>query len=198
MTIDEQMLETRFEALLDSYGADIGRWPAGVQAQARALAAYRPESGHMLRDAAVFDRLLALAPDGAPASTALTERLLVAIRIEAPRQHARASGNVVSLDEAHAARVRVSVRPQAPPDGRQARARAGGWFFTSSRVAGGGGMLAASLLIGLWLGASNGGATSLGAMFAGRPASSDLETLSEIVRSALPPDLLEGNDEDHL
>mgnify|MGYP006955966207 FL=1 len=59
-------------------------------------------------------------------------------------------------------------------------------------------MLAASLLIGIWLGATGVAPPTIGTAFNGRPGTSDFDAMSEIVQSALPFDLLEGADEDTL
>ena len=69
---------TRFQALLEAYGAEPGRWPAQERAEAQALLATSAEAAALREAAARLDALLDLAPAPAPARlsvSALAERV---------------------------------------------------------------------------------------------------------------------------
>ena len=197
MRNDQAMTPSRFRELTDSFGGDIERWPVGEQQQARTLAARDPALAAMLGSEAVFDRLLGLAPAAAPASEALVDRIVAAARQEAaagPR-----SAKVITLPRQRRTDVAGSGG-MARGEAASSRSRPdGSWWISAPRAAGAGGMLAASLLVGIMLGAAGAGAPSLGTAFASRPvAAADLDAMSEIVQTALPFDLLEGSDEEAL
>ncbi|MBU4433538.1 MAG: hypothetical protein KKC14_03875 [Alphaproteobacteria bacterium] len=68
----------RFQALAETYGGDIARWPELCREQARALLAHDPEGlGAILAEASDLDHLLDLAPAGA-VNAALLGRLIAA------------------------------------------------------------------------------------------------------------------------
>jgi hypothetical protein len=68
----------RFQALAETYGGDIARWPESCREQARALLARDPEGlGAILAEASDLDHLLDLAPAGA-VNAALLGRLIAA------------------------------------------------------------------------------------------------------------------------
>jgi hypothetical protein len=88
---------TRFAALADSYGGDIGRWPKAVRHEARALAEASPEARDRLAEAARLDAALlaesrrdleALLPPQAQDAAVARLRRGVAGRIAAPRSQA--------------------------------------------------------------------------------------------------------------
>lgn len=86
----------RFEALAQSYGADLEHWPPGERGQARELAASLPEAQQALADATAMDEALTAAratedarlwPAGEQAAAVTRLRAGVAGRIaEAGRQ----------------------------------------------------------------------------------------------------------------
>jgi hypothetical protein len=195
MPNEPEMTRQRFEELAESYGADIGRWPPGLQAPARLVMSRDPAAARLLAHAHAFDRLLDLAPAAAPHSAVLVDRIVTAaLRDVASREPA--NGNVVALTQVRVSRASAARPPSAQPSAHGIPT-ARGWRLASGQAAGAGGMLAASLLIGVWLGASGTAAPSLGAAFATRPGvTADLDAFSEIVNSALSAELLEGHDED--
>lgn len=69
------MTMSRFREIVESYGGNPDRWPAGERAAATTLAS-RPEGRALLDRAAGLDGLLDTAPVPAPASQALVDRLL--------------------------------------------------------------------------------------------------------------------------
>jgi hypothetical protein len=79
------MSRARFEELAEAYGGDVSRWPAEAREAAAALMAAEPGfTGEALARAGALDAAL----DGwrpAPASAALTERILAAA--PGPRRH---------------------------------------------------------------------------------------------------------------
>ncbi len=75
MTMPTTLTEDRLRQLLDSYGADAGRWPDAERPAALALLAERPDLEGERREAARLDALLATAERPA-ASGALLGRLL--------------------------------------------------------------------------------------------------------------------------
>ncbi|KQV56163.1 MULTISPECIES: hypothetical protein [unclassified Caulobacter] len=73
-----EMSEGRFEALAETYGGEIARWPEGEREAARALLAAQPERLSAVLDAAAhLDRLLDLAP-AQSVDAALLGRLIAA------------------------------------------------------------------------------------------------------------------------
>lgn len=68
----------RFAALLDSYGADLGRWPAAEAPAARRLLAESPEAQRRLRQAAGLDALLRAGRHGPDADALARMRAHVA------------------------------------------------------------------------------------------------------------------------
>ena len=192
--IEFEMTPQRFAALVETFGGDIGRWPVAMQAPARARVAGDSLAARQIAEAQVFDRLLALAPATA-ASPDLVEKILAtAVRQPQDRtqrgQHGVAStGNVIPMTRD---RSRLASGAGTPP-----RA-AGNWRLGRGQMTSAGGMLAASLLIGIWLGASGTAAPTFSTALQGRQNINDLDLMSEIVQSALPLELLEGTDEDSL
>jgi hypothetical protein len=196
-TTEFEMTPERFAVLVDTFGGDIGRWPFPMQAPAHARVGSDPLAARQIAEAQTFDRLLRLAPATA-ASPDLVERILAGAvrqpRIERARTASATGGrpseyNVVALPRG---KPRLATSTEAPWRGSS------GWRFGRSQAAGAGGMLAASLLLGIWLGASGVSPPSIGTAFQGRQAMTDLDAMSEIVQSALSLELLEGSDEESL
>ena len=185
MTTEFEMTPERFAALVETYGGDIGRWPAAMQVAARARVAGDLPSARRIAEAQAFDRLLGLAPKTA-ASPDLVEKILAAATRQPqdskPREQAgvASDSNVIPLSRGTPRRYEDS------------------WRLGRGGVAGAGGMLAASLMIGIWLGASGTAAPTFATAFQGRQGISDLDAMSEIVQSALSLELLEGTEEDLL
>ncbi|MEZ5851459.1 MAG: hypothetical protein R3D68_12510 [Hyphomicrobiaceae bacterium] len=85
----------QLDDLLDCYGADAERWPAGKRAAAEALLATSAQARRALADAAALDRLLAKAPAvQRSADAALVDRIVAAAMSE-PREHASETGDGV-------------------------------------------------------------------------------------------------------
>jgi len=86
MKKEEAMDRTRFEQLLEAYGADSSRWPEAERAEAAAFAAaHGDELAHALAEARAMDTLLKPGPEDAPDVELLTRRILKS----APSQSAR-------------------------------------------------------------------------------------------------------------
>ncbi len=88
---DAPMTVEEFGALAAAWGADITRWPAGVQECAEALAAVSPSAAALLVDAGRLDRAIASArPVVAPArSDALVGRVATALAAETAERTVR-------------------------------------------------------------------------------------------------------------
>ena len=77
MTRKEEIMDRqRFAELLDAYGADFRRWPAGVRASASAFVAEDAEAATLVADAHELDLLLDAGRHEAPVSPDLTARIL--------------------------------------------------------------------------------------------------------------------------
>ena len=68
----------RFEQLLESYGANADRWPAGERDAALAFAQTSPDAQRLLDEAAQLDGMLDLAASPEP-SAALAARIVAAV-----------------------------------------------------------------------------------------------------------------------
>lgn len=64
-----------FKSLLETYGADMRRWPESVREEANAFARSSSDAAHLLEGEAKFDRLLDAA-ETAPVTRDLEERIL--------------------------------------------------------------------------------------------------------------------------
>jgi len=62
MTDTTPMTDARFKALLEAYGAEVGRWPEAERLAAHAYAEAAPESATLLAEARAIDALLAKLP----------------------------------------------------------------------------------------------------------------------------------------
>jgi hypothetical protein len=136
-----------FERLLDAYGGDQARWPADRRALAQALLGRQDAAGRAARralaEARALDRALAAVPVvDATRAGALAERIVATTRL-APASRA-ANPNVVALDRT----------PRRPPWALAVSAMPrGGWAAAA--------LLAASLLIGVFVGPGNDGLPAL-------------------------------------
>jgi hypothetical protein len=133
-----------FERLLDVYGSDRTRWPVEARASAGQLVARDKAARRLLAEAEALDRTLERAPLPSLAEeAALADRILVAARrsprmvpiskLDVPPIAPRAADNVVRLP------------------GSRPRTR----WLTPTAFGGAAGMLAASLVLGLFIGLSN-------------------------------------------
>ena len=86
------MNETRLKRLIEAYGAEPERWPAGDRAAALALLDASAEARAMVVEARRLDRLLEAVPVGstAPAATAALRRKIAAL-LDAPAPAAPAN-----------------------------------------------------------------------------------------------------------
>lgn len=75
---------TRFQLLLDAYGADPGRWPAAERAAAEALLAADPTAQAARREALALDAALDLLPTP-PVPADLAARIAAAAPLRTPR-----------------------------------------------------------------------------------------------------------------
>ena len=143
MTTDERQDELqRLAAVLEAYGADPAGWPAAERVALMALASADPRAARLVAEARALDRLLATPPSRDPAAEANLLEAIVA-RAEAtpqPKAETATGAEVVDLSSARDARHRTSTAR------RTLRPAVGTW-----RAAG---VLAASLLVGLYLGVS--------------------------------------------
>lgn len=138
--------------LLDTYGGDPARWPAGCRAESEAAIGANPDAQRMAAEARALDAVLMAAPlvDDARRAALAAQLIAMAERETSPggRSERRMAAlvpasNVVDLAEARRPVVRLGAVPRVSPafDARRGTARAG--------VA-----LAASLVLGLLLGAT--------------------------------------------
>ena len=79
MTETTPMTALRFKALLEAYGGEVGRWPAGERLAAHAYAETAPEAAALLAEARMLDALLARLPEPAPPA-ALAASILAQIQ----------------------------------------------------------------------------------------------------------------------
>ncbi|MEZ5923935.1 MAG: hypothetical protein R3D57_06070 [Hyphomicrobiaceae bacterium] len=122
----------RLNIAIDAFGGDPSRWPDGEREALKAIVKHHPELKARLREERALDRVLAQAP-AVPAEQLdrLRERIMGAIAAEARAYDDRAGATVVPLP----------MRARSPrPILRQS------WPAAAA--------LAASLLIGVWLGSS--------------------------------------------
>jgi hypothetical protein len=134
-----------FERLLDVYGSDRSRWPVEARASAGQLVARDKAARRLLAEAEALDRMLERAPLPSLAEeAALADRILAAAR-RSPRmvpvartdtaaRARRAIDNVVRLHN------NMRTRPR---------------WLTPTGLGGAAGMLAASLVLGIFIGLSN-------------------------------------------
>lgn len=141
-TSNTSMTLADFERLLDVYGGDRTRWPAEARAAAAQLVARDAKARRTLAEAESLDRVLERAPlPSLAVEAALAERIVAAAQ-RSPRivKTARGQSPVVSLPEG-----------QAVPLPRAA-SRKLGLLRGEVRAAA---VLAASLMVGIFIGISN-------------------------------------------
>lgn len=137
-----------FERLLDVYGSDRTRWPVEARASAAQLAARDPAACRLLMEAEALDRVLVRAPLPSLASeAALAERILAAAQ-RSPRMVR--TGDAVPSAPADAPSRRFLENTHQNSVVRLSDRR---WLHRSpaGRAAG---LLAACLMLGVFLGAS--------------------------------------------
>ena len=138
-----------FERLLEIYGSDRTRWPVEARASAGPLTARDPAACRLLLEAEALDRILERAPLPSLANeAALAERIVAAAQrsprmvpsgeaVASPRVAARTSGGVQRVSVSSVVRLADRRRwLSRSPAGRAA------------------GLLAACLMVGIFLGAS--------------------------------------------
>lgn len=157
MSAENQPLATEHAALaavLDTYGADLARWPAAERLRFAPLLAADPVAQRLRTEALAFERLMDLVPQSAPASSAahldaLTERIMAAaVTPGSERRGSPIRAEVSSLRERpEVARPAGGGRLSLPTTGARAvPQRALPWPALS--------LMAASLLVGIVGGAS--------------------------------------------
>ena len=138
------MTSAEFERLLDIYGSDRTRWPVEARASAGQLVARDRAARRLLAEAEALDRALERAPLPTLAQeAAMAERIVAAAR-RTPRMV-----SVAKLAAVHPAAPadNVVALPAAPAQRR--------WLASRAAFGGVAGALAASLLLGVFLGLSN-------------------------------------------
>ncbi len=121
----------RLEEVLDTYGSDRARWPAGERQALERVIAKDAQAARLLGEATALDRMLALAPAG-EASPALASRIVAAAVADGSRE-----ARVVPI---------TAARPER-------RTKGGGFSIRSSLMAPAAALLAASFAFGIYLGA---------------------------------------------
>ncbi len=130
-----------FRQLLDAHGADMGRWPAKVRAPAQALLLESEEARALLAEARALDDLLRASAVPEPAEDLLA-------RIEAVADASSAREAPRHADELRGAKEQPGHEPVVmhPAAVRGRHARPAPWWMAVP--------IAASLLLGVWLGLS--------------------------------------------
>ena len=145
---NKTMTLPEFERLLDIYGSDRTRWPVEARASAGQLAARDPAARRLLVEAEALDRVLERAPLPSLASEAALAERIVAAAQRTPRMVRTgdaASAAVAGADKVLAARanegslLRLSERRR--------------FFYHGSPAGRAAGVLAACLMLGVFLGA---------------------------------------------
>jgi hypothetical protein len=141
----DMVTSERLSQLLETYGTDRRRWPPGADHGLDQLLATSDTARACWSEAAAFERLLGMARNAeAPASDRLemlTERIVARALAERPLPDASEADNVIVMP------VRGSIEARAAAGARMASRRALPWAV--------GGLLAASLALGVVLGAFN-------------------------------------------
>ncbi|MBV1693964.1 MAG: hypothetical protein KGP27_05835 [Hyphomicrobiales bacterium] len=150
MTSDADMTLEEFASLAEAWGGDIARWPGNTRIAARRLLVASPEARRALAEAAALDRLLAI-PDAAsamPADAALVDRIVAAAH-RTPRAVPRSAPEPVSTPlVARLATVPSTPRSIAAPTSRRTST------FGRVEIGGGAALLAASMVLGIFVGGS--------------------------------------------
>jgi hypothetical protein len=149
MTSQVDMTLEEFAGLAEARGGDIARWPGDRRVAARRLLDASPEARRTLAEAAALDRLLAV-PEAAPAmpaDAALVDRIVAAAH-RTPRAVPRGTPEPAAAPAvARLATVPVSrANPAAAP--RRVST------FGHAEIGGGAALLAASMVLGIFVGGS--------------------------------------------
>jgi hypothetical protein len=146
-SMSNNMTITDFERLLDVYGSDRSRWPVEARASAGQLVARDQVARRLLAEAEALDRTLERAPlPSLVEEAALADRILTAAR-RSPRM---VPVVVKAADVPRiAGRAAVDNVIRLPAHGARSR------WLPRARFGGATGMLAASLVLGVFLGLSN-------------------------------------------
>jgi hypothetical protein len=144
-TSNTTMTLAEFERLLEVYGSDRTRWPVEARASAGQLVARDRAARRLLAEAEALDRALERAPLPSLAKEAeLAERILAAAR-RSPRMVATSRSEAAGRGSA----------PAGPNVVRLPAWRAQRWWLARPAIGGAAGVLAASLLLGVFLGLSS-------------------------------------------
>ena len=142
--VDNEMTLSELERLLEVYGSDRSRWPVAARASAGQLVARVAAAGRLVTEAECLDRVLERAPMPTLArEAALAERIVSAAR-RSPRMVPAAVGG--------AGHEAASAGTPAVAADVSARNR---WLTPRTAFGGAAGALAASLMLGVLIGASN-------------------------------------------
>lgn len=179
---NETNKQERLAALFEAYGSDTARWPAAERAGWQAFESQR--SAALLREEQAVDRVLRSArdvADAAPAPDALVARILAALPETGATQLPAATGasSVVPL--------RRQAAVSSPRAMAQRSAAPREWKAASA-------LLAASLVLGLFIGSTN----QLGTAVQGFGEYAGLSTSQPTYTSALDEALAIQDDEEIL
>jgi hypothetical protein len=163
MTDDKKTADDyrKLQLALDTYGADVARWPAHLSQRLAPALQADVEAQRLLREAAALDRVLDQAPARRPADVSELADRIAAAAVSAPRSYPKALTTAVAYS-------RIGPRPS------RATPRAAGLA------------MAASLALGILAGQSNtiGDATA-------EFLTSALETTSQVASSDAASTLLD-------
>lgn len=164
MTSEKRLAElTAFENVLDTFGGDPARWPAENRERLMSLADADAEAGRLLSEARALDGVLAYAAGPPVGSTAaLADRIAAAVANTAPGQPAHperqrdddapaatnTSGVVIAWPRTGGERSRVAAQVAALTGSGPQRERVTSGWRTAA-------LLAASLVIGVFVGTTD-------------------------------------------
>ena len=145
--LGNNMTLPEFERLLDVYGSDRTRWPVEARASAAQLAARDPAACRLLVEAEALDRVLERAPLPSLASEAALAERIVAAAQRSPRMVRTGDGSAAVAGPAKASAAGTSGGSVLSFSERRR------WLHgnPAGRAAG---LLAACLMLGIFLGAS--------------------------------------------
>lgn len=144
MARDERTIEiSQFARLLEGFGADQRRWPAGAAARFVPLLAREPAARRLLAQAEALDRLLDRGRGDAKVAAGLADRIVAAAVADPPRQRSEPEPSNVVPFGPRPATSRASNGPPLAPMRDRTRWQAAG-------------LMAASLLMGVYLGVGGG------------------------------------------
>jgi hypothetical protein len=184
MTDQHSQLD-RFRRGLETYGADLARWPEAERSAARSLMAASAEARALHQEEAALDRLLAKAPAvSASRHDRVADAIMAAIASPAPAERATGtSGNVIALP----ARPRRLGAPRSAERLAKPLPRRQIWQAAAG--------LAASLAIGIMIGTFDLAPSSMTSALLG--SASDLE-VAQLVSAVGGDGLTPSFDEDQL